>query len=225
VTVLGNAEGRDLGSLADDVDRLLVELRARLRPGNRVELVGQAALMRSVYADMLAGLVLAAVLVFLVMVVNYQSWALPLVAISGLPLAIAGALFGIGATGTMFSVPALTGIIMVVGVSTANSVLVGSFARDRLLAGASAPAAALEAVRTRLRPVLMTAIAMVLGVVPMALGTAEGGEQNAPLGRAVIGGLLFGTVASLVVVPIVFAAVCARWRPAGPVDSEAVGVA
>ncbi len=225
VTVLGNAEGRDLGSLADDVDRLLVELRARLRPGNRVELVGQAALMRSVYADMLAGLVLAAVLVFLVMVVNYQSWALPLVAISGLPLAIAGALFGIGATGTMFSVPALTGIIMVVGVSTANSVLVGSFARDRLLAGASAPAAALEAVRTRLRPVLMTAIAMVLGVVPMALGTAEGGEQNAPLGRAVIGGLLFGTVASLVVVPIVFAAVCARWRPAAPADSEAVEVA
>ncbi len=216
ITVLGNAEGRDLGSVTDDLEPVLAELRTRLRPGNRIELVGQAALMRSVYADMLAGLGLAAVMVFLVMVVNYQSWALPFVAISGLPMAIAGAMLALWSTGTLFSVPALTGIIMVVGVSTANSVLVSSFARDRVVAGVPPAAAALEAVRIRLRPVLMTALAMVLGVVPMALGTAEGGEQNAPLGRAVIGGLLFGTLASLCVVPVVFAAVCARWRPTGP---------
>jgi multidrug efflux pump subunit AcrB len=169
--------------------------------------------MQSVFTDLLGGLGLAAVLVFLVMVVNYQSWALPFVAISGLPVAIAGALLALWLTGTWLSVPALTGIIMVVGVSTANSVLVSSFARDRWAAGETAREAALQAARTRLRPVLMTALAMVLGVVPMALGHAEGGEQNAPLGRAVIGGLVFGTVASLCIVPVVFAVVCQRLRP------------
>jgi multidrug efflux pump subunit AcrB len=138
---------------------------------------------------------------------------LPFVAISGLPVAIAGALLALWLTGTWLSVPALTGIIMVVGVSTANSVLVSSFARDRWAAGETAREAALQAARTRLRPVLMTALAMVLGVVPMALGHAEGGEQNAPLGRAVIGGLVFGTVASLCIVPVVFAVVCQRLRP------------
>lgn len=213
VTLVANAAGRDLGGVTADLQPLLAELRARLKPGNRIELAGQAALMQSVFADLLGGLGLAAVLVFLVMVVNYQSWALPLVAISGLPLAIAGALFALWLTGTWLSVPALTGIIMVVGVSTANSVLVSSFARDRWAAGASAAEAAVVAARTRLRPVLMTALAMVLGVVPMALGHAEGGEQNAPLGRAVIGGLLFGTAASLCVVPVVFAIVCRRLRP------------
>lgn len=213
VTLVANAAGRDLGGVAADLQPLLAELRTKLKPGNRIELAGQAALMQSVFQDLLGGLGLAAVLVFLVMVVNYQSWALPFVAISGLPVAIAGALLGLWLTGTWLSVPALTGIIMVVGVSTANSVLVSSFARDRWAAGESARDAALEAARTRLRPVLMTALAMVLGVVPMALGHAEGGEQNAPLGRAVIGGLVFGTVASLCLVPVVFAVVCRRLRP------------
>jgi multidrug efflux pump subunit AcrB len=213
VTLVANAAGRDLGGVTADLQPLLAELRTKLKPGNRIELAGQAALMQSVFADLLGGLGLAAVLVFLVMVVNYQSWALPFVAISGLPVAIAGALLALWLTGTWLSVPALTGIIMVVGVSTANSVLVSSFARDRWAAGETAREAALQAARTRLRPVLMTALAMVLGVVPMALGHAEGGEQNAPLGRAVIGGLVFGTVASLCIVPVVFAVVCQRLRP------------
>jgi multidrug efflux pump subunit AcrB len=141
------------------------------------------------------------------MVVNFQSWTLPFVAVAGLPVAISGALFALWATGTPLSVPALMGIIMVVGVSTANSVLVSSFARDRFDQGVSATDAAIEAATTRLRPVLMTAMAMILGVIPMALGNAQGGEQNAPLGRAVIGGLLFGTFASLFLVPVAFAAV------------------
>lgn len=209
-TVVANTSGRDLGAVTSDLEKILDELRARQRPGNRVELAGQAALMRRSYAELVGGLGLAAVLVFLVMVVNFQSWALPFVAISGLPVAIGGALVGLWATGTPLSVPALMGVIMVVGVSTANSVLVSSFARDRFEAGLSARDAALEAARTRLRPVLMTAIAMILGVIPMAIGHAEGGEQNAPLGRAVIGGLLFGTTASLFLVPVVFAAVRGR---------------
>ena len=218
-TVVANAVGRDLGAVTVDLEKILADLRARLKPGNRIELNGQAALMRQSYADLAGGLGLAAVLVFLVMVVNFQSWALPFVAVSGLPVAISGAFLALWLTRTPLSVPALMGVIMVVGVSTANSVLVSSFARDRFEAGLSATAAALEAARTRLRPVLMTALAMILGVIPMALGQAEGGEQNAPLGRAVIGGLVFGTAASLFLVPVVFAAVRAhaRRRPA-PVE-------
>ncbi len=212
LTVVGNAEGRDLGGVAADLEAIIAELRTRQAPGNRIELAGQAALMRTAYAELLGGLGLAAVLVFLVMVVNFQSWALPFVAISGLPVAVSGALVGLWVTGTPLSVPALMGIIMVVGVSTANSVLVSSFARDRFNQGATAFDAAIEAATTRLRPVLMTALAMILGVIPMALGTAEGGEQNAPLGRAVIGGLMFGTAASLFLVPVAFAAVRGRAR-------------
>jgi multidrug efflux pump subunit AcrB len=172
--------------------------------------------MRSSYNELIGGLGLAAILVFLVMVVNFQSWALPFVAISGLPVAISGAVFALFVTGTPVSVPALMGIIMVVGVSTANSVLVGSFARDRFAAGLSAYDAAVEAATTRLRPVLMTALAMILGVIPMAIGLAEGGEQNAPLGRAVIGGLIFGTFASLFLVPVAFAAARAHTRHTPP---------
>lgn len=213
ITLVANAVGRDLGSVTRDVEAIIAELRTKQKPANRIELVGQAALMRSSYAELLGGLGLAAVLVFLVMVVNFQSWTLPFVAVSGLPVAISGAAFGLWATGTPISVPALMGVIMVVGVSTANSVLVSSFARDRFAAGRSAEESALEAATTRLRPVMMTALAMILGVIPMALGTAEGGEQNAPLGRAVIGGLLFGTCASLFLVPVVFAAVRSRFYP------------
>ncbi len=212
LTVLANAQGRDLGSLTRDLEKILIELRAKQKPGNRIELVGQATLMTSAYRELLGGLGLAALLVFLVMVVNFQSWTLPLAATSGLPIAISGAAVALWLTGTAISVPALMGIIMVVGVSTANSVLVSSFARDRFAEGASAHDAAVEAATTRLRPVVMTALAMILGVVPMALGMAEGGEQNAPLGRAVIGGLIFGTVASLFLVPVAFAAIGERRR-------------
>ena len=220
-TVVGNAHGRDLGSITGDLEKILTDLRSRLNPGNRIELAGQAALMRSSYSELIGGLGLATVLVFLVMVVNFQSWTLPFVAISGLPVAISGALFSLWLTGTALSVPALMGIIMVVGVSTANSVLVTSFARIRFDEGLRADAAAMEAVTTRLRPVLMTALAMILGVIPMAIGHTEGGEQNAPLGRAVIGGLVFGTCASLFLVPVVFAAVRSRFHPGKSVSAPA----
>lgn len=210
LTVVANVAERDLGSVTREVEAIVAELRAAQKPGNRIDMAGQAVLMRSAYSELLGGLALAAVLVFLVMVVNFQSWALPLAAISGLPVAVSGALMALWLTGTPLSVPALMGIIMVVGVSTANSVLVSSFARDRLAAGATAYSAALEAATVRLRPVLMTALAMILGVIPMALGTAEGGEQNAPLGRAVIGGLMLGTGASLFLVPVAFAALKGR---------------
>ena len=232
LTVLANTSGRDLGGVARDLAVILEDLRQRQKPGNRLEQAGQAVLMTSVYAELLGGLGLAALLVFLVMVVNFQSWTLPLAAISGLPVAIAGAVLALLATGTPISVPALMGTIMVVGVSTANSVLVSSFARDRFVAGVSAHDAAIEAATTRLRPVLMTALAMILGVIPMAMGTAEVGEQNAPLGRAVIGGLILGTVASLFLVPVAFAVVCRRIRrvpPASPAiptrEPEVVSVA
>lgn len=215
-TVVGNAYGRDLGGVTGDLEEILAQLRKNLKPGNRIELAGQAALMRSSYAELTGGLGLAAVLVFLVMVVNFQSWTHPFVAISGLPVAISGALFALWLTVTPLSVPALMGIIMVVGVSTANSVLVTTFAKNRCEEGLSAAEAALEAATTRLRPVLMTATAMILGVIPMAIGSAEGGEQNAPLGRAVIGGLIFGTSASLFLVPIIFAAVRGRFDRKSP---------
>ncbi|EIP97244.1 cation/multidrug efflux pump [Opitutaceae bacterium TAV1] len=215
-TVVANAAGRDLGSLTADLEKIIDELRPRLKPANRIELAGQAALMRSAYSELIGGLGLAAVLVFLVMVVNFQSWTLPFVAISGLPVAVSGALFSLWLTGTPLSVPALMGIIMVVGVSTANSVLVSSFARDLTNEGISPFEAAINAATTRLRPVTMTALAMILGVIPMAIGHAEGGEQNAPLGRAVIGGLVFGTCASLFLVPVVFAAVRGRFGAKTP---------
>jgi CzcA family heavy metal efflux pump len=204
-TVLGNIQGRDLGAVTSDLEKIIASQRPHLKPNNRIELAGQAALMKSAYSELISGLGLAAVLVFLVMVVNFQSWSMPFIAISGLPIAISGAAFGLWVTGTPLSVPALMGVIMVVGVSTANSVLVTSFARDRWAEGVDGVSAAMEAATTRLRPVMMTALAMILGVVPMAIGHGEGGEQNAPLGRAVIGGLLFGTIASLFLVPTVFA--------------------
>lgn len=220
ITVVGNAVTRDIGSVSDRLNKIIDELRTKQKPANRIELTGQAALMRAAYSELIGGLGLAAVLVFLVMVVNFQSWLLPLVAISGLPVAISGALFSLWLFGTPISVPALMGIILVVGVSTANSVLVSSFARDLFAEGTPAREAAIQAGTTRLRPVLMTATAMILGVVPMAMGHAEGGEQNAPLGRAVIGGLFFGTIASLFVVPVAFDFVCSRFRR--PLESPPV---
>ncbi len=225
-TVVANIQDRDLGAVTTDLEKILTDLRKQLKPNNRIELAGQAALMRSAYSELLSGLVLSALLVFLVMVVNFQSWSMPFIAISGLPVAVSGAAFGLWVTGTPLSVPALMGIIMVVGVSTANSVLVTSFARDRWMDGLGGAEAALEAATTRLRPVMMTAMAMILGVIPMAIGHGEGGEQNAPLGRAVIGGLVFGTMASLFLVPTVFAWMKRRKHsdkphPADSVTSEA----
>ena len=218
-TVLANVQGTDLGSVLDRLNPILAELRKEQKPGNRIVIAGQAALMESAYRELFGGLILSAVLIFLVMVVNFQSWALPLAAISGLPVAIAGAFVALWVTGTNLSIPALMGLIMVVGVSTANSVLVTSFARDLWAAGATGAEAAITSATTRLRPVTMTALAMILGVLPMALGHGEGGEQNAPLGRAVIGGLLFGTLASLFVVPFMFSVL--KRRPPAPVPPSA----
>ncbi|MDX2079209.1 MAG: efflux RND transporter permease subunit [Terrimicrobiaceae bacterium] len=204
LTVLANVQDTDIGSVLRELDPILDELRKNQKPGNRIEVAGQAALMNSAYTELFGGLALAAALIFLVMVVNFQSWSLPFVSISGLPVAMAGAFVGLWVTGTPLSVPALMGLIMVVGVSTANSVLVTSFAQDLWRRGLPGAQAAVEAATTRLRPVCMTALTMILGVLPMALGFGEGGEQNAPLGRAVIGGLAFGTFASLLLVPFVF---------------------
>lgn len=211
-TILANVQDRDLGGVYGDVVAAVDELRPRLKPGNRIDLAGQAQSMEAAYAEMIGGLMLASVFVYLVMVVNFQSWIMPAIAMGGLPVAISGALLALFLTGTPLSVPALTGLIMVIGVSTANSVLVTSFARDRLLEGAMPSEAAVEAVRTRLRPVLMTATAMIVGILPMALGHGEGGEQNAPLGRAVVGGLVFGTCATLTFVPFLFSALAGIGR-------------
>ncbi len=211
-TILANTQGRDLGSVYADVSALIDQLRPRLKPANRIEVAGQAQSMEQAYSEMLGGLLMAAVFVYLVMVVNFQSWMMPLIAMGGLPVAISGALFALFVTGTPVSVPALTGLIMVIGVSTANSVLVTSFARDRLLEGVPPAVAAVEAAETRLRPVLMTATAMIVGILPMALGHGEGGEQNAPLGRAVVGGLIFGTCATLTFVPFLFSTLAGLGR-------------
>ncbi|HEY0506285.1 MAG TPA: efflux RND transporter permease subunit [Lysobacter sp.] len=213
ISVLANVEGTDLGSVYDDLTAITKSMESRLKPGNRIEIVGQAGEMQSAYGELAAGLLMSAALVFLVLVVNFQSWIQPLVAMSGLPIAIAGAAIGLFVTGTPLSVPALMGVMMVIGVSTANSVLVTSFARGLVAQGHDPELAAYESAAVRLRPVLMTASAMVLGIIPMALGLGEGGEQNAPLGRAVIGGLLFGTPATLILVPSILA-VLGRRMPA-----------
>ncbi|GAA5072500.1 efflux RND transporter permease subunit [Lysobacter panacisoli] len=225
ISVLANVEGTDLGSVHDRLTRITKSMEARLKPGNRIEIVGQAGEMQSAYSELAAGLLMSATLVFLVLVVNFQSWIQPLVAMSGLPVAIAGAAIGLFLTGTPLSVPALMGVMMVIGVSTANSVLVTSFARGLVAQGHDPELAAYESAAVRLRPVLMTASAMVLGIIPMAIGLGEGGEQNAPLGRAVIGGLLFGTPATLILVPSILAVLGrmpAAARHAALGDSESV---
>ena len=181
--------------------------------GAIVALVGQTATMNSAYSGLLFGLLGAIVLVYFLIVINFQSWSDPFVIITALPAALAGIIWMLFATHTTLSVPALTGAIMCMGVATANSVLVISFAREQLNELGDATQAALEAGFVRLRPVLMTALAMVIGMLPMALGLGEGGEQNAPLGRAVIGGLIFATVSTLFFVPVVFSIIHRHYRP------------
>ncbi|TKR33138.1 efflux RND transporter permease subunit [Luteimonas gilva] len=222
ISVLANVQGADLGSVYDRLTRITADLQGKLKPGNRIEIVGQAGEMQSAYRELAGGLLMSAVLVFLVLVVNFQSWIQPLVAMSGLPIAIAGAAVGLFVTGTPLSVPALMGVMMVIGVSTANSVLVTSFARGLIAEGHDPEVAAYESAAVRLRPVLMTASAMVLGIVPMALGLGEGGEQNAPLGRAVIGGLLFGTPATLILVPSILAVLGRRSKRAAAPQPQAI---
>lgn len=208
VQVYAAVQGRDLGSVAADVRAVVAELAPLQSPRIRsVKVQGQVKTMESAFSGLLFGLVGAVVLIYLLIVVNFQSWSDPFVIITALPAALAGIVWMLFATNTTLSVPALTGAIMCMGVATANSVLVISFARERLAELGDATAAALDAGFVRFRPVIMTALAMIIGMAPMAFGMGEGGEQNAPLGRAVIGGLIFATIATLIFVPVVFSLV------------------
>jgi multidrug efflux pump subunit AcrB len=204
IDIFGSAQGRDLGGVASDLTRIVDGAKKELAPGSSIVIRGQVATMQSSFAGLLSGIVFAVLLVYLLMVVNFQSWIDPFIIITGLPGAMAGVVWMLFVTGTTVSVPALTGAIMCIGIATANSILVVSFARERLSEGSPPMQAALEAGVGRFRPVLMTALAMLIGMLPMAIGAGDGGEQNAPLGRAVIGGLLIGTVATLIFVPVVF---------------------
>jgi multidrug efflux pump subunit AcrB len=205
-----SVSGTDLGSVAKQVAAAIDEITPQLPKGSSIVMRGQVQTMQSSYLGLGVGLLGAIVLVYLLIVVNFQSWVDPFIIITALPAALAGIAWMLLLTGTHLSVPALTGAIMTMGVATANSILMVSFARERLLSGEPPLSAALEAGTTRLRPVLMTALAMIIGMLPMALGLGEGGEQNAPLGRATIGGLLLATVSTLFFVPAVFAAIHRR---------------
>jgi CzcA family heavy metal efflux pump len=204
IDIYGGVQGRDLGGVAGDMNRILNESRKALPRGSEINVRGQIETMQSSFAGLLGGLIFSIVLVYLLIVVNFQSWLDPMIIISALPAALAGIVWFLFATRTTVSVPALTGCIMCMGVATANSILVVSFAKEQMELGQKASDAALLAGFTRFRPVLMTALAMIIGMVPLALGLGQGGEQNAPLGRAVIGGLLFATVSTLFFVPVVF---------------------
>ncbi|TXC87976.1 efflux RND transporter permease subunit [Paraburkholderia azotifigens] len=210
IDIYGTADGRDLGAVSDDIQKVIADTKAQLPKGSSIELRGQVQTMNDSFSGLLAGLVFAIVLVYLLIVVNFQSWLDPFIIITGLPGALAGIVWMLFLTHTTLSIPALTGAIMCIGIATANSILVISFAREQLLEHGDATRAAIEAGFTRFRPVLMTALAMVIGMVPMAIGLGEGGEQNAPLGRAVIGGLAIGTIATLAFVPVVFSMIYRR---------------
>jgi multidrug efflux pump subunit AcrB len=204
IDIFGAVQGRDLGGVSGDINKAIDSARSQLPRGSRVVIRGQVQTMRSSYTGLLLGLLFAIMLDYLLIVVNFQSWLDPFIMISALPAALAGIAWILFVTHTTLSVPALMGTIMCMGVATANSILVVSFATEQMAEGKDAIAAALQAGLTRFRPVLMTALAMIIGMVPMALGLGDGGEQNAPLGRAVIGGLLFATVSTLFFVPTFF---------------------
>jgi multidrug efflux pump subunit AcrB len=202
--VYANVQDRDLGAVAVDVDKVLAEMTPKLPKGSFFETRGQVATMRSSFRGLAMGMVFAIVLVYFVMVVNFQSWLDPFIILMTLPGALSGIVLMLFVTQTTLNVPSMMGAIMSIGVATANSILLVNFANDLRETGEDARTAALEAGFTRLRPVIMTALAMIVGMLPMALGFGEGGEQNAPLGRAVIGGLLLATVATLFFVPVVY---------------------
>ncbi|HWG51376.1 MAG TPA: efflux RND transporter permease subunit [Candidatus Acidoferrales bacterium] len=219
VDVYASVQGRDLGGVAADTRKIVSEFEKHLPRGSEIVMRGQVQTMTSSFAGLGFGLLMSIVLVYLLIVVNFQSWLDPFIIITALPGALAGIVWILLLTHTTLNVPSLTGAVMCMGVATANSILVISFARERMDQGLSAWEAALEAGYTRMRPVIMTALAMIIGMVPMALGLGEGGEQNAPLGRAVIGGLTFATVATLFFVPVVFSVLHGRRtrvQPEGP---------
>jgi multidrug efflux pump subunit AcrB len=202
--VFASVQGTDLGSVVGPVQQIVADVRKTLPAGSTIEVRGQLLDMNDAFLRLGIGIAFAALLVYALMVVNFQSWLDPFIIITALPGALSGIVLILFATQTTFSVPSLMGTIMCIGVATSNSVLLVTFANERRLAGDDALTAALAAGRTRLRPVLMTALAMILGMLPMSLGLGEGGEQNAPLGRAVIGGLAVATVTTLFFVPVVY---------------------
>ena len=221
IDIYGSVDGTDLGTVGDAVHAQVEAVRHELPRGSDLKVRGQIETMRSSFNGLAYGMIGAVLLIYLLIVVNFQSWLDPLIIISALPSALAGMVWMLFVTHTTISVPALIGAIMCMGVATANSILVVSFARERMDAGITAAAAALEAGFVRFRPVLMTALAMVIGMLPMSLGLGEGGEQNAPLGRAVIGGLLFATFATLLFVPVVFSVIHGRFtQPVRPAAEQ-----
>jgi CzcA family heavy metal efflux pump len=221
VEIYAATQGRDLGSIASDIQKVVADNESALPVGSKTILLGQVQTMNDAFSGLLFGLVGAAVLIYLLIVVNFQSWADPFVIVTALPAALAGIVWTLFATGTTLSVPALTGAIMCMGVATANAILIVSFCREQLAIHGDPFRAALEAGTTRFRPVLMTALSMIIGMAPMALSLGEGGEQNAPLGRAVIGGLLFATTATLLLVPAIFCMIHSRQRRApGPTPAS-----
>ena len=224
VEVLTAIQDRDLGGVAADIQKIIAAHAGEVPTGSKVILQGQVQTMNAAFSGLLFGLLGAVVLIYLLIVVNFQSWADPFVIITALPAALAGIVWMLFVTHTPLSVPALTGAIMCMGVATANAILVVSFCRERLAVHGDAVQAALEAGFTRLRPVLMTAISMIIGMAPMALGMGEGGEQNAPLGRAVIGGLAFATIATLILVPLIFSLVHGRRQHATLATTVTQGV-
>ena len=220
VQIYATPQGRDLGAVAADVKAIIADTAKDVPKGSSVVLLGQVQTMNSAFSGLLFGLLAAVVLIYFLIVVNFQSWSDPFVIITALPAALAGIVWMLFTTHTTMSVPALTGAIMCMGVATANSVLVISFARERYDELGDPIAAAIEAGFVRIRPVLMTALAMIIGMLPMSLGLGEGGEANAPLGRAVIGGLTFSTIATLMFVPVVFSMMHRKKDANGAVLSE-----
>src|SRR5262249_39054558 len=221
VQIYATTQKRDLGAVAGDIRKVIAAHTQDLPKGSSVQMLGQVQTMNTSFAGLLFGLLGAIVLIYMLLVVNFQSWSDPFVIISALPAALAGIVWMLFVSFTTLSVPALTGAIMCMGVATANSVLVISFARERLDQLGDPVAAALDAGVVRFRPVLMTALAMVIGMAPMALGLGEGGEQNAPLGRAVIGGLIAAARATLIFVAVGVRLMHGRGpqRRAGPVQT------
>ena len=222
IDIFGSVDGRDLGGVSRDIYKIIDSARNQLPRGSQVVVRGQVQTMRSSYIGLLVGLLFAILLDYLLIVVNFQSWLDPFIMISALPAALAGIAWFLFITHTTLSVPALMGAIMCMGVATANSILVVSFAREQMEEGKDPITAALEAGFTRFRPVLMTALAMIIGMVPMALGLGDGGEQNAPLGRAVIGGLLFATVSTLFFVPTFFSVLHGLGTKLNPAEAPAL---
>ncbi|MGH9724663.1 MAG: efflux RND transporter permease subunit, partial [Candidatus Acidiferrales bacterium] len=210
IDIYGSVQGRDLGGVARDIQPILDRSKKDLPRGSQLVVRGQIQTMKESFAGLLSGLAFSIVLVYLLIVVNFQSWVDPLIILMAWPAALAGIVWFLFVTHTTISVPALTGAIMCMGVATANSILVVSFAKEKLMEGKTAVESALDSGFTRFRPVLMTALAMIIGMLPMSLGIGEGGEQNAPLGRAVIGGLIFATVATMLFVPVFFSMIHGR---------------